>query len=89
MTEQEVMKHNNMGTAYCTLSKIMLALCHSKTIEEATKFGQRYIGYLKACEDFGILPQEDIEEMEGDISTVASLQIVKLEWEEKLRRVRK
>lgn len=88
MTEQEVMKHNNMGTAYCTLSKIMLELCHSKTIEEATKLGQRYIGYLKACEDFGILPQEDIEEMEGDISTVASLQIVKLR-RRKMRRVRK
>ena len=47
------------------------------------------IGYLKACEDFGILPQEDIEEMGGDISTVASLKIVELEWEEKLRRMRK
>ena len=86
---KKIMKHNNMGTAYCTLSKIMLALCHSKTIEEATKFGQRYIGYLKACEDFGILPQEDIEKMADVISTVASLKIVELEWEEKLRRVRK
>ena len=87
MTEQEVMKHNNMGTAYCVLSKIMLALRNSKTIEDTTKFGQRYIGYLKACEDFGILPQEDIEEMADVIATVEALKVIELEWTEGLRRV--